>query len=577
MAQRQRINPSPDQVKDEVNFRLKIFNQLLKTPHRDLTESYRIHAEAFKDDPMFYPHLAAWYDEKGEIRDHKELFIINLILSEYQDLRNAGLAMLRTKPPYQVQRIVDFVKGWTKKVAIKEGDEKRVIKLFKDGDRVKVPNKAKGERPNTAMTYAEFMQSVSKADSFEIREWTKEEKLRQPDSKKDKKLILKGGLFRNPPKSLKTEVRRYLHEREADPVWFDSAVLQARKSLKRLYQTLRLPRGTRANSILIENNPPSDSVFAHLKEFSSLTTPAEKSRFIAERKIPARVAFTLIPKAEMRPSILLSIINNMSPQEAYNSAELIKSYGGFDVGEIESLYKEKVSKFTPEKKLSVGKTTTKKATKKLEKSTSEGDKRVAQAIEKAADKAVKKQIKGRICLAVDKSSSQQTSIEVGRKIASIVGASCIHPPVLLAFDRNTFRLDTPNTKLSDLEKVFDRVKANGMTSCGSALAYLVNNKIEVDTFVMVTDGGENQSPEFSYAVGMYQREMGFLPKIVFIWVDGDFERITPGLKRMGIEYDEYTFKGDYYALDNLIPMLSSTHEELIQEIMSTPLPVRKRN
>ena len=35
------------------------------------------------------------------------------------------------------------------------------------------------------------------------------------------------GLFRNPPRALRTEIIRYLREREADPEWFDSTVLVA--------------------------------------------------------------------------------------------------------------------------------------------------------------------------------------------------------------------------------------------------------------------------------------------------------------------------------------------------------------
>ncbi len=54
------------------------------------------------------------------------------------------------------------------------------------------------------------------------------------------------GLFRNPPRSLKTEITRYLREREADADWFDSSVLIARKALKRLYALLHVAPGERA-------------------------------------------------------------------------------------------------------------------------------------------------------------------------------------------------------------------------------------------------------------------------------------------------------------------------------------------
>src|SRR5260370_39006656 len=67
-----------------------------------------------KKDPLFYVHLAAWYSENGEVRDHKEMFILTLVLSDFEGHRDTGLAMLRGLPPYQEGRIVDFVHGYKK-------------------------------------------------------------------------------------------------------------------------------------------------------------------------------------------------------------------------------------------------------------------------------------------------------------------------------------------------------------------------------------------------------------------------------------------------------------------------------
>ena len=64
------------------------------------------------------------------------------------------------------------------------------------------------------------------------------------------------GLFRNIPRTMKTEITRYLREREADPEWFDGSVLVARKAMKRLYALLHVPPGDRAQKILFEKDPP---------------------------------------------------------------------------------------------------------------------------------------------------------------------------------------------------------------------------------------------------------------------------------------------------------------------------------
>jgi uncharacterized protein with von Willebrand factor type A (vWA) domain len=95
----------------EQDQRLNILNTLLTTPHRELNKVYPIHREMIQQDPLFYGHLAAWYMKTGEVRDHKEMFIISLCLSDFTGHRDAGLAMLRDLPPYQVTRIVDFISG----------------------------------------------------------------------------------------------------------------------------------------------------------------------------------------------------------------------------------------------------------------------------------------------------------------------------------------------------------------------------------------------------------------------------------------------------------------------------------
>src|SRR5438067_405718 len=95
----------------EQDLRLDLLNTLLTTPHRQFDALQPLHAEMVKKDPRFYVRLAAWYNDHGEVRDHKEMFIITLVLSDFEGHRDAGLAMLRALPPYQVVRVVDFVHG----------------------------------------------------------------------------------------------------------------------------------------------------------------------------------------------------------------------------------------------------------------------------------------------------------------------------------------------------------------------------------------------------------------------------------------------------------------------------------
>src|SRR5271156_6892653 len=103
---RTNMNLTPEQ-----DLRLRLLNTLLTTPHRKLDEIHPVHAEMVKSDPRFYVRLAAWYADHGDVRDHKEMFIVTLVLSAFPGHRDVGLALLRGLPPYQVVRVLDFIHG----------------------------------------------------------------------------------------------------------------------------------------------------------------------------------------------------------------------------------------------------------------------------------------------------------------------------------------------------------------------------------------------------------------------------------------------------------------------------------
>ena len=94
----------------ERDVRLEMLNSLLTTPHRRLEEVSELHRRMLERDPVFYGHLAVWYARHGDVRDHKEVFTGNLLVSRVAGHRGAGFVLLQDLPPYQVARVVDFVK-----------------------------------------------------------------------------------------------------------------------------------------------------------------------------------------------------------------------------------------------------------------------------------------------------------------------------------------------------------------------------------------------------------------------------------------------------------------------------------
>ena len=61
----------------EQDIRVEILNTLLTTPHRALDKIWPVYEELIGKDPRFYVRLAAWYADNGDVRDHKETFVVN--------------------------------------------------------------------------------------------------------------------------------------------------------------------------------------------------------------------------------------------------------------------------------------------------------------------------------------------------------------------------------------------------------------------------------------------------------------------------------------------------------------------
>jgi hypothetical protein len=516
----------------EQDLRLKLFNTLLTTPHRDLDSIYLVHQEILKADPRFYVQLAAWYFVEGEVRDHKEVFVTCLALSDFPGHRDVGLALLRKLPPYEVGRIVDFVKGGMVRRRVRRG---------------------------------RAVESVTERQ----------------------------GLFGNVPRSMRTEVTRYLREREADADWFDSSVLQARQAMKRLYAGLHIVPSARAQAILFDENPPPDSRLFALKQIARAQTPAEQARAIVEHRIPYRVAASAVKK--MTPTVLVALIERMSPQELINSLGSLRERGALDNPEVKALVEAKLEKAQTSERVSAF-----KAKKAIEASGVGED--VAQKLEAVTEAQVRAKgtIKRSTALLVDKSGSMQIAIEIGKQIAAMIAGVCEAPLLVYAFDSIAYPIGVPPkhdgtvgflaslrrhkaiapptapASLADWERVFAGIQAGGQTSCGVAVEMMRRQGQAVEEIVMVTVEGENTPPRFVEALLRYRAELKVEPHVVFVKTRGAVSLLEVECQRARIDYDVYQFTGDYYALPNLLPLLSRpTKLDLLLEIMAYPLPVRK--
>lgn len=529
-------------TKKEQDLRLDILNTLLTTPHRRLETVWPIHQQLVAKDPRFYVRLAAWYHDKGSVRDHKEMFIITLALSDFEGHRDVGLALLRTLPPYQVARVVDFIHG--------RKETRRRVVTEKVAETLPPPK-----------TKAERRQRDKKLRAARHHLRTQQKIVRE--------VVGDFGLFRNVPGSLRTEVARYLREREANPDWFDSTALVARKALKRLYAVLHIRPGQRAQQILFDEQPPADSRVAALKRLARLDDPAEQARAIVEARIPFRIAVSVIP--EMTPAIVEALIERMSPQEIINNLGTLQRHGALTNPDLKAMI---------DLKLEEARTDTRTSALKPEAALQAVDLSadVRRKLEEVADVQIK--ARGRLrrptALLIDKSGSMEIALEVGKRIAAMVSAACEKELYVYAFDSMAYPIQPKGSDWSAWKRAFEGINAGGETSCGIALEYMRRKAQYVEQIVVVTDEEEYTPPYFVESLLKYRQALSADPSVCFVKVPDSSTRLEEQCRNAGIKATTFDFQGDYYALPNLLALLEPPSEfDLLLEIMDYPLPQRR--
>lgn len=374
---------------------------------------------------------------------------------------------------------------------------------------------------------------------------------------------------RNIPRSMQTEVTRYLRERENDQDWFDSSALVARKAMKRLYALLHVAPSDYAQQVLFDGDPPEDSKLFAVKQLRQTNVPSEQAKVIIDNKVPYRVASTVIDN--ITPTVLFALIEVMSDQELISNMGSLRKRGAFLNADLKQVIKERLDK------AKTGENVT--AFKALEAVKVAGvDADTAKQLEKVADSQVKK--RGRIerptAILIDKSGSMSQSIELGKRIASMVSAISDSDLFVYAFDSMPYEIKCDGQELADWEKAMKGVFATGRTSCGAGIAALTRKKQYVEQIIMISDQGENTSPPFLTTLQNYCEQLSTNPSVCFINCGRKHKVLEEKATRNGFEVDSYDFDGDYYSLPNLIPFLTkSSRLDLLMEIMDFELPQRK--
>lgn len=515
-------------TKKEEDIRVAMLNSFMTCPHRDTDKIKEVHEELQKKDPQFYAHLACWYIRNGELRDHNEIFSALLACDPYVDNRETGLALFRNHAPFMKAKILGFVKGKEVKIRTKTGKKIKVGK--KQIDDVKIT----------------------------------------------KKFV---GLSKNPPSSFRTEIKNYLGWLETHPEQFDSVALRSFEDLKALYYPTKGKHGIkpseRAHKILWDKEFPKDSKLNVLKQIADCKKPEEQAKLIVESKLSYGVAVGLVDK--VTPTVLVALINAMTPSEVINNIASLQEKGAFDNPDVKALIESKLVKAKTDKKVSTLKSKTAAGTGRVK------DESILKQLDQVADTQVKKSgaIKIPTAIFVDKSGSMKIALEVGKRVAALVSGASEAPLYVQAFDTMSREVIATDKTLTAWEKAFQPLHADGGTSVGCSLDYLLRKKQYVEQIIVITDEDENQAPYFHDVFPKYVEAMKITPNVVVLNVTDKGGSVnhnfTTFLTRAKIAFDVYKpADADYYGLPGLIPILARNSKlDLVYEVMETPLLKRK--
>lgn len=378
--------------------------------------------------------------------------------------------------------------------------------------------------------------------------------------------------FFHVPRIVRTEVARYLRERESSSRRFDKTVVSQRAAMHRLYEGMHIVPGgsfdSAYNETLFRRNPLEGTVAWAIKQIPKLDDPTEVAQLIFEYNVPLPVAMTQV--GGVTPSLLSALAFVATPMQVMHNGNFFKKNGGFDNEEIRDVLMQKIREGESDKRFV--------ATRAQTAIDASGvDSEVADTLKDTLSKSLKS---GDVITRpwagfIDASSSMRTAIETAKKLFAVMMTATAEdvPFHLYTFDSAVTPIQPKGNTFRHMEDALEMISAYGSTSYGAPVRALHQGGHKVEMMVFVTDDQETVGPTFSVEYPKYVHEMGVSPSVVLVLVEPkperSLQRVAPG---MGVELSVYNFAGDDYSFADLMPVLAQPSiTDLALTILEYPL------
>lgn len=561
----------------------EIFNSLLRTPHRSVDEFLELHRTQLERDPFLYGCLATYAVHEGEcaVRDTQDIFVATLFVSEFPEHREAAWHMLQDFPPFRARRVVQYITGWAKHVT--HTSEDKPLPTSGEFGVTYTRDKYSKNHSDKSLRGKDIVRQVKKLG----RKLRGRMKTSATEVTIDHWLVKHRGHGRTMNRVLRGAISNYLRYREENEEMMEGAIIRARAALRFLYAKAHfVPGGGDAhwlNRCLFHNEAPEGTRIEAMKKLIASHDPTEQAEIIMEARLPYPVVRSLVKT--VTPSVLIALIDAMSPQELLANLSAIKREGAFDNPEIKELIQNKIRDV---QKVEKGRVDALKGTIAAE-AVADLDEDTKKLVRDATDAQLKKHgnIGVATALIIDKSASMGQAIELGKQLGAAIGqAAGPNFAACYLFDHHPVRVRWTNAdgdmgSFAAWNKKLAMFRCGGMTNLGGVLRSMINENVRVEQIVIITDEGENGRPKFYELLLEYKAKFGIMPDIVIMRMGRHAEynrgHVAKSCEQVGATVTSMDVAEiDKISLPNLIQLLSKKSIfDLVQEILQLPLPTKQ--
>lgn len=364
---------------------------------------------------------------------------------------------------------------------------------------------------------------------------------------------------------------KYVGFLESEPNRFDGVAELNKSMLKYLYTTYGLKPSKRAQAILFDNHPPSDSKAAIIKQVAQLAKDdkvIEAAILGIENKLSYMVMQSIIPKSE--PAVAIALVEAMTAEQAANSISWVEKSGILEIPEVKNAFTSKVKRAKNLANLSH---------RKSSQATNEA---VVEAVKAAKETVVSglKKIERETLVLIDISASMTKAIPVAVNMTSHLAPYLDFDKTMLVwFKHMAGEIKPRSLSYEDLVDSVKLLRATGGTSMVAGLNVSRDKGFDAQNIVVITDGGENGSAASHMgAMATEVSRMNPIPQIIIVGVGSYDRNFTRSFDNLGISVEEFIFeKDDYYLYDQVGALLAGARRKtLVESILEIELPYIER-